>query len=53
MLGAILALVFDLIAHVPGGTFTLPLNAVTALVGAPIVIWVILRKRNLKSALTT
>jgi iron complex transport system permease protein len=26
----------------------LPLNAVTALIGAPVVIWVILRQRNLR-----
>jgi len=50
LLGAILALVFDLIAQMPGGTFVLPLNAVTALVGAPIIIWVILSKRNMGSA---
>ena len=53
ILGAILALTFDLIAQMPGGTFTLPLNAVTALVGAPIVIWVILRKRKYTSAFTS
>jgi ABC-type Fe3+-siderophore transport system permease subunit len=28
----------------------LPLNAVTALIGAPIVIWIILRGRGLKAS---
>jgi len=30
----------------PGADFVLPLNAVTALLGAPIVIWVVLSSRN-------
>jgi len=42
---------FDLVAQMPGGTFVLPLNAVTALVGAPIIIWVILKNRNIGSGL--
>lgn len=43
--GAILALMCDLIARSPGSVGVLPLNAVTSLVGAPVVIWVILRNR--------
>jgi iron complex transport system permease protein len=50
MLGAILALVADLVAQVPGSQITLPLNAVTALIGAPVVTWVILRRRNLRES---
>jgi iron complex transport system permease protein len=49
MLGGIAALLADLIAQVPGGQTILPLNAVTALIGAPVVIWIILRRRNLRS----
>lgn len=48
--GAIIALFSDLIARVPGSTVTLPLNAVTAIIGAPVVVWIVLRRRNLKSA---
>jgi len=47
LMGAIVALVASLIAEVPGNNLVLPLNAVTALLGAPIVIGVILRQRNL------
>ncbi len=47
LMGAIVALVAALIAEVPGNNLVLPLNAVTALLGAPIVIGVILRQRNL------
>jgi iron complex transport system permease protein len=47
LMGAIVALVASLIAEVPGNNIVLPLNAVTALIGAPIVIAVILRQRNI------
>ncbi len=48
MLGGIVALLADLIAQVPGNQIVLPLNSVTALLGAPVVAWIILR-RNLRS----
>jgi iron complex transport system permease protein len=48
--GASLALTADLVAQVPGSSLILPLNAITALVGAPVIIWILLRKRNLKQA---
>ncbi len=44
LLGALLALVADIIAQMPGTQVVLPLNAVTALIGAPVVAWVILRR---------
>lgn len=44
--GAIVALVASLIAELPGSNLVLPLNAVTALLGAPVVIGVILRRRS-------
>ncbi len=47
LLGAVLALGADLIAHLPGSQISLPLNAITALIGAPVVVWVILRRGNL------
>jgi iron complex transport system permease protein len=49
MMGAIVALTADLIAQLPGSQTVLPLNAVTALIGAPVVAWVILRRRNLRA----
>ena len=48
LMGGILALVADIIAQMPGNQTVLPLNAVTSLIGAPVVIWVILRRRNLR-----
>jgi iron complex transport system permease protein len=50
LMGAIVALVAALIAEVPGRNLILPLNAVTALIGAPVVIAVILRRRNLQQS---
>ncbi len=46
LVGAIFLLTCDLIAKLPGYSIRLPLNAVTALLGAPIVIWVIVRWRG-------
>ncbi len=45
--GATLMLIFDTIAQLPGMEATLPINSVTALFGAPFVIYLLIRKRNL------
>ena len=50
LLGAIAALLADLIAQVPGRQIVLPLNAVMALLGVPVIIWVILRHRSLRAS---
>jgi iron complex transport system permease protein len=50
LMGAIVALIAALIAEVPGNNLILPLNAVAALIGAPVVIAVILRRRNLQKS---
>lgn len=44
--GAILLLLCDIIAQLPGSTQVLPLNAVTSMIGAPVVIWLIIRNRK-------
>lgn len=44
--GAWVALASDLVAQLPGRDGVLPLNAVTALVGAPVLAWVVLRRRG-------
>jgi iron complex transport system permease protein len=46
--GSILALVCDLISQMPGNDQNLPINAVTSLIGAPIVIWIIMSQRKVK-----
>lgn len=45
--GAILMVFCDVLAQLPGSSSVLPINAVTSLIGAPVVIWIIMRKRNL------
>jgi iron complex transport system permease protein len=47
LIGTILLLLCDLIGQLPGSQTALPINIVTALVGAPVVIWIILSKNNL------
>ncbi len=47
LFGGALALFCNLIARLPGFDGTLPINAVTSLIGAPIVISVILKRKNL------
>ncbi|NJY62350.1 iron ABC transporter permease [Salinimicrobium sp. CDJ15-81-2] len=44
--GAILMLLCDIVAQLPGSEHTLPINAITSLVGAPVVIWLLVRKRK-------
>lgn len=45
LIGMNISLLCNLIARAPGFEGNLPINAVTAFIGAPVVIWVILRKR--------
>ncbi|WP_203292844.1 FecCD family ABC transporter permease [Luteirhabdus pelagi] len=45
--GSILMLVCDTVAQWPFHEFTLPINAITSLIGAPVVIWLLVRKRKL------
>lgn len=45
--GAILMLICDTVAQLPFSEFTLPINAITSLLGAPVVIWLLVRKRKL------
>src|SRR5699024_2213537 len=45
--GAILMLICDILSQVPGSATTLPINAVTSIFGAPIVIWLLVRKKKL------
>ncbi|WP_432264594.1 iron chelate uptake ABC transporter family permease subunit [Autumnicola lenta] len=44
--GGALMLICDIAAQMPGNEFTLPINAITSLIGAPVVIWLLVRKRR-------
>ena len=47
LFGAIIMLICDSISQLPGSDFTLPINAVTSIFGAPIVIWLLISKRKM------
>jgi len=48
LLGGIVALAADLMVHLPWERHFLHLNAVNALIGAPVVMWVILKNRRMR-----
>lgn len=45
-MGAIIMLICDTISQMPSFDFVLPINAVTSIIGAPVVIWLLIRKRK-------
>ena len=47
LFGAIIMLICDSIAQLPTSDYTLPINAITSLIGAPVVIWLLVRKRKM------
>lgn len=44
LLGAIICGLCNVIAASPGSDFVLPVNAITSLLGAPVVIWIIMKR---------
>lgn len=50
LVGTVLMLVCDIISQMPGTQTVLPINVVTSLLGAPVVIWVIVSRNNLRSS---
>ncbi len=45
--GAVLLLVCDIVSCLPGTIYTIPVNSISALVGAPIILWVIIKNKHL------
>ena len=48
IMGGCLLLLCDTLAQLPGLEYSLPINGVTSMVGAPLLIWLILRKRKIE-----
>lgn len=44
--GASTMLICDIISQLPGAQGTLPINAVTALFGAPVIVWIIIKNKG-------
>ncbi len=49
LVGAVTMLVSDLISQLPGNGVVLPINSVTAFIGIPIIIWIIVRNQKMSS----
>jgi iron complex transport system permease protein len=47
LIGAIVMLFSDIVAQMPGMNFTLPINAVTSILGIPLIIWIIMKNKKL------
>lgn len=48
IIGSMTALCADILAQLPGQASILPLNAVTALIGSPVIIWFILKRQKVQ-----
>ncbi len=48
IIGAMTMLLSDTIAQLPNSVYTLPINAITSIFGAPIVIWLLVRKKKIQ-----
>ena len=46
LLGAVICCLCNVLASSPGAEYILPVNAITSLFGAPIVIWIILKQKK-------
>ena len=46
LFGASIMLVCDIFSQIPGTDITLPINAITSIIGAPVVIWLLVGKRK-------
>ncbi|HLP50873.1 MAG TPA: iron ABC transporter permease [Chitinophagales bacterium] len=47
VIGAVICGLCNVIASTPGSDNVLPVNAITSLLGAPVVIWIIIRQRKI------
>lgn len=46
LIGSSIMLFCDVVSQMPGQNFTLPINAITSIIGAPMVIWLLIRKKG-------
>ena len=44
--GAIILLISDMISQLPGSDKVLPINSITALIGIPVVVWIVVRNQR-------
>lgn len=51
IIGAIVMLLSDIISQMPGSNSVLPINAVTSLIGIPIIIWIVVKNHKMSSSI--
>jgi iron complex transport system permease protein len=49
LIGGFLALACNLLARLPGYEGALPINAITSIIGAPVVIWIIIKRTDFRA----
>jgi len=49
LIGGLMALICNLIARLPGYDGALPINAITSIMGAPVVIWIIIKRTDFRA----
>lgn len=49
-LGAVILMLCDIVSRMPGFSHSLPLNAITSILGGPLVIWLIVKRGNLSNS---
>jgi len=49
LVGAVLMLTADLLSQIPGNGIVLPVNTVTALLGIPVILWIIFKNQRIAS----
>lgn len=47
LIGGILMLICDIVSQIPIANRTLPINAVSAMFGAPMIVWIVLKRKKL------
>jgi len=47
LFGAVIMLFCDIFSQLPGTEIALPINAITSIIGAPVVVWLLVRKRKM------
>jgi iron complex transport system permease protein len=50
LMGAEILLLSDLLAQLPGNGIKLPINSVTSIIGIPIILWIIFKKRSISKS---
>jgi iron complex transport system permease protein len=48
LIGSVTMLLSDIISQLPGLNITLPINAITSILGVPVIIWIIFKNKRME-----